>query len=335
MPRTPTHRRRPARRRAAAAGLAVGAFLTACGSTEEDAEAGSDGGPSPIAVQRSSGGSFEAVVLADQLGYFEDEGLDATIDPSAGNPTAAIPLLLNDEYQFAMIDSASACRAAAEDLPIVVVAGILSALPENPQQDGVLVPPGSPIDSADDLDGTTIGVPSLGGSIQVTANAAIEAAGGDPTSVEYVQLPFDTLATAAESGQVDAIITLANFYAAAQQAGFSPVTDGAAQLPGAPTVVWAASARYVAENPDVVEAFVAATVRGNDHANEAPDDVRAVDTELTQLPADYIADREIARFTSEVDVDALGDLCGAMADQGFIESTPDAEDMVWADAPRT
>jgi NitT/TauT family transport system substrate-binding protein len=213
------------------------------------------------------------------------------------------------------------------------VAGILSAEPGNPQQDGIVVPPGSEMDSADDLSGATVGINSLGGNTQVAANTAIEAAGGDASSVKYVQLPPDTLVNAATSGKVDAVVTFGNFYATALQAGFTPVSKGALDLPDAPSVVWAASTKYIAEKPDVAKAFVGAIEKANDYANTHPAEVRSVDTELTKLPAAFIKTRKIAKFTTAIDLEGTQALSDAMKDQGFTKSAPAAEDLVWADAP--
>jgi len=343
MSRTLLHsssRRAPA----ALAALLAGAVLAACGGGDagSDSAAGSGTAASgdtgdfgALTVMRSPGGQFESTVIADEQGYFEDAGFDTTIEVGTGDPTAIIPLLLNDQVQFGMIDGAAAIRAAAEGVPIKVVSAIQSANADFPS-DGLLAPPGSPITSLEDLEGATIGTSSLGGTPQTVNNIALEQAGVDPATVEYVQLPTDALISSAEAGQVDAILFFANFYQQALQAGFTALTEGSAQyVPNIPQVVWAASDQYIAENPDAVTAFVGAMDQANQFANENQDEIRAVDTELTKLPADYIANRDIAPLSSEINTDALQSFAEAMNDQGFIDSVPSTDDILWADAPRT
>jgi len=321
-----------------AGGLLLGSLLAGCGgsdSSSDDSAGSTTGeGTTALTVMRSAQGQFESTIIADREGFFTDAGLDLTIEAGSGDPTALVPLLLNDQAQFAMVDAATAIRTAAQGVPISLVAGIQSAAADVEPSDGLLVPPGSPITSIEDMAGKTIGVSAIGGLAYVVNNIALEQAGVDINSVNYVQLPLDTLNDAATSGQVDAVVQVATFYSSALQSGFTALNEGTnGTVPGAPQVVWAASNQFIAGNPDVVARFVDVVDKANAFANDNPDQVRAIDHELTKLPAAYIDSRTIAPMSAEIDTQALSELADAMVDQGLVDSAPEVGDMVWSDAP--
>ncbi|MDN3310206.1 ABC transporter substrate-binding protein [Microbacterium oryzae] len=321
-------------------GLAIAGLLLAGCSAENgsSAEATPELDPDdPVAIEvlQSAGGQFESLLLGIEQGFFAEEGLDLNVTVGTGNPATIAPQLVSGQIQFAQIDAASPIAAVSQGIPISLVSVIQNDDPEVTPSAGLLVPPGSDVTSVADLEGKTIATGQLAGLPVVSTNLALTAAGVPLDSIEWVQLTPDALPDAATSGQADAILTYASFFAGARESGFTFLeeTSTSATLPEVTQVAWGASDAYLEENPEVVAAFIRATDRANEYANENPDEVRRIDREQTELPDDYIESREIQPFGGSFHVDVMQQLADAMLDQGFSDEAVDvADDLLWSEA---
>lgn len=324
-----------------AAFAVAGLLLTGCtasGSTAESngSEAALDPeNPVEVKVLRSAGGQFEPLVMGIEEGFFAEEGLEVTIEAGTGNPATIAPQLVSGQIDFAMLDIASPVAAVAEGVPISLLSVIQNDDPEIEPSAGLLVPPGSPITSVADLEGKTIATGQLAGLPVISTNLALEEAGVPLDSIEWVQLTADALPDAAISGQADAILTFAAFFQGAKQQGFTFLSETSASstLPRITQVAWGASNKYIAENPQVVEAFLRANERAQEFANENPDRVRDIDREMTKLPEAYIANRQIQPFSGPFHLEILQQAADAMFEQGFASKQVDiADQLLWSGA---
>lgn len=324
-------------RRAAAtlgvAALALG-LLTACGGSGSASGATSAAaGPTKITVLRSNGATFEGLYIAQDQGYFADAGLEVTITAGAADTSQNVPSVLNGEAAFAMTDSAGLLKAVAQGIPVRTVLQIQASEPDAPVSDGTLVPPGSPIASAADLAGRTVGLPALGGNIQMITQYAVEKAGGDPKSLKLVALPTASLQDAADKGQVEAISTFAAFYDGAKAAGFTAVSNGSNDFPGLPQSLLFSSDAWLNEHPAAAKAFVEAMTRGFEYANAHPDDIRAVDARYTKMDAETIKNRTIQTFDPTFSRDQVALAAEKLFDYGFVTKEIDISKVFWSGAP--
>ncbi|MFL6118330.1 ABC transporter substrate-binding protein [Actinophytocola sp.] len=311
--------------------LAAGS-LTACGSSDDTASA-SDGGLTKVTVLRSTGATFEGLYIAQSQGYFSDAGLDVTIKAGAADTSQNVPSVLNGEAEFAMTDSAGFLKAAAQEIPVRMVVQLQASEPDAAVSDGTLVPPNSSIKSAKDLDGKTVGLPALGGNIQMITQYAVEKAGGDPKSLNLVALPVTSLQDSAAKGQVDAITTFAGYYDGAKAAGFAPIGNGSNDFPGLPQALIFSSVEWLAGHGDVAKKFAAAVAKGLEYANDNPDTIRAVDGQYTKMDAETIKNRTIQTFGASFDVGQVKLAAEKMYDYGIVKSKIDTGQILWDGAP--
>lgn len=338
---------RSRRRQFAVIGATIAAaslVLTGCamggGDAGGESASGSDAvldpeNPVTIKVIRSAGGQFEPLMIGIEEGFFAEEGLDVVVEAGTGNPATLAPQLVSGQIQFAMIDIASPIAAVSEGVPISLISVIQNDDPSIEPSAGLLVPPGSPITSVEDMEGKTIATNQLAGLPVILANLALEKAGVPLDSINWVQLTPDALSDAALGGQADAILTFAAFFQGARQNGFTFLeeTSASANLPRVTQVAWAASDKYIAENQAIVDAFLRANERAQEFANENPDRVRDVDRELTQLPEAYIANRQIQPFGGPFHIDIVQQTADAMVAQGFASKKIDvADELLWSGA---
>lgn len=324
---------------ALAATASAALVLAACGGGDEETSAGEsesgEGGSETLTVLRTNGGHFEPIMLGQEEGIWADHGLEIDDQIGADSSAQRIPPLMNGEAQIAQVDGTAMIRAVSEGLPVQIISGLQNA-PDGSEdgfeaQDGLVVPEDSEIESLEDLEGATIGVPALGATVHVALMVALEDAGVDPESVEFVALPGANLLSAAEEGQVDGSTVWATFYGDALAGDFRAVGPSSGEsIPGLPQITVGASTQYIAENGDVIEQFTDANAEATEHSNGHPDDRRRLMSEVTELPQDYIDNVWLIPYTTSIDLGAVQTMADALERFGFIDEAPAAEDIVWS-----
>ncbi|MCX4765144.1 ABC transporter substrate-binding protein [Streptomyces sp. NBC_01275] len=327
---------RIARRRAVLALSACVVVLslttTACGG-DSAADATSADGKAKITVLRSNGAIFEPLYIAEQQGYFEAAGLDVTIKAGAQDTSQNAPSVLNGEAQFAMTDSSGFLKGAAQDMPIRIVTGLQSATTRTAPTDGLLVKEKSEITSFADLEGRTVGISALGGTIQFICEYLVQKAGGDPSKVKFVALPTTSLTDAATSGKTDAIFSFGPFYAAAQESGLRTVGNGMNDLPGMVQGVLFSSQKYLAANGDTAKKFIDAVAQAIAYANAHPAAVKAIDKKYTQAPAAYIDAHDINYYDKNLDTTVMRTVIEKMHEFDLLDKEPADDAVYWDEAP--
>lgn len=138
------------------------------------------------------------VILAEQLGYFADQGLEVEIVPPA-DPSAPPKLVAAGQGDLAVSYQPSQHLHAAEGLDLLRV-GTLVATPLN----CLLVLKDGPVQEIADLKGRKVGF-SVAGVEEAVLGAMLRRHGLELTDIEMVNVNF-SLSPALMSGQVDAVI---------------------------------------------------------------------------------------------------------------------------------
>ncbi len=247
---------------------------------------------------------FVAVYVADANGYFEEEGLDVTIRHSAG-ADEHIKLLLEGEVAFTTGTAAQSLRQYAEGLPLRAV-----ALFGQRGDQGFVTRAGSGIRSPADFRDRSVGFKA--GVVPAELHALLATAGLSVDDVNLQAVGFDPRVFI--EGQVDVYpVFLNNEPDTIRRAGVEINVIDPHEY-GVPTlgVVYLAREETVADDPDLVERFLRAALRGaawgRDHVEEA--------VEITLTFADG-ASADHQRFLLETD------LASAHRDDGLGRSTPD------------
>ncbi|MFT4286879.1 ABC transporter substrate-binding protein [Nocardioides sp.] len=319
---------------AAAVSLLAGLALAACGGGSDTVEE-TESGLVSISVMRPANTGFEPVVLADEQGFFEEQGLEVTFVEASADTSANIPRLLNGEVQFVNGGAPQAIKAVANGVEVRLITGVQGSTAGAAPTDGLLVPPGSAVTSFADLEGKKIGLSGIGGTTNLVNNILARQAGVDPSAFTYVNLDPSALQEAASSGQVDAILPFGLYYSKAVAEGFVSLTDGTTELPGTLQIGYLTTTEYLDEHADIVEKFNAAIAEGVAYANDNPDAVRDTQREYTELPDDYIDAMEPIPYSTEINVDTTHALAEELVKIEAIDAVPADEDIFWSEAPTT
>ena len=244
------------------------------GSSGNNAQAPAGQGAATTSTALTVGMGAGVYTAPMSTSFFKDAGLDIT-QKNVTSGAVAVPLLLNGQLQFSEADSVGALTAISKGVPLVIVGAVTSggATPET-DNTGVLVKPGGPINSAAALSGKTVAVNAIGGSAQLSAEAAIDKLGGNSQEVRFVELPPAAMVAAVQKGTVAAAVTSAiDGQAAGLRVLFSPLAAG---MPSAPLIVWITSRAYAASHAAIVAEFAKATAQADAYLAAHPDIVRQI-----------------------------------------------------------
>jgi NitT/TauT family transport system substrate-binding protein len=229
-------------------------------TTEAPADTGATAESTPpdlgSATMLVGGGAAPGVALAPQsslpqaLGYWEDEGLDVTVQGGVQGDAQAVQLLAAGQGTTAVVSPSALMKARQDGLDLVgVYVYVRQAL------NSIYVLEDSPIESVPDLNGTTIGTYAPAGAPYEEGAFIISRNGGDPDSVEIVNIGFDqSTVQQISDGAVSAyIVTEPDFFTAqGLQLRKLPDTTEADRF----GFVYAFTREYIDENPEAVTAMM-------------------------------------------------------------------------------
>ncbi|HEX4811380.1 MAG TPA: ABC transporter substrate-binding protein [Nonomuraea sp.] len=307
--------------------LLAAALVAACGGGQPAAT----GQPSPGGSDKVNAGVIAIVDtapihLGKAKGFFTEQGIDLTITPVAGG-AASISGTVSGQFQFAFANTTSLLTARQQGLDVKVVAnGVSSTGEQGKDFSAVLVKPDSPIRTAKDLAGRKISVNQLRNIGDTTVRASVRNAGGDPTGIEFVELPFPDAPAALQNDQVDAIWVVEPFVSQAISQGARPVAWNFADA--APDLTVAMYFTTGRTDADLTRRFAAAMNTSLEYADTHPDEVREILKTYTKIAPEVIAKIYLPKWpvqVNKVSVQTVADL--ALAD-GVLTEKVDVSTLV-------
>ncbi|WP_416974832.1 ABC transporter substrate-binding protein [Streptomyces sp. 4F14] len=265
--------------------------LAGCGSSDS----GSAGAPSADGkTTRVTVGIIPIVdvaplYLGQKQGFFADRGIDLKMVSAQGG-AAIIPGVVSGQFQFGFSNTTSLMLAQTKGVPVKAVAnGAASNGKVGADVTGVLVKKDSPLKSAKDLAGRTVAVNTLQNIGDTTVRETVRKAGGDPSKVKFVEIPFDQMPAALNDGRVDAAWMGEPARTIAQAQGARVIASPFAETDPALTVAaYFTSTKIAQQNPDLVRKFTEAMNASLEYATAHPDEARRILTTYTKIGGDVL-----------------------------------------------
>lgn len=301
------------------------ALMTGCGGSSGDEP--SSEGPIEVAVGTLPIEGLEPLYIAINEGYFEEEGLEVVPQQSQGGATI-IPGIVSGDLQFGFSNNVSLLTASAQGLPLRVLANGTDGPTEGEEDTygfSLVVADGeSEIRDAADLQGKTVAVNTLQNIGPVLINASLERRGIDPTTIQYVEVPFPDMVPALESGDVDAVWLVEPFSTTATDQGAETLLQPYREaMAGRSIATWFTSEAYAQQNPEVVEAFRRALERGIEFTAENPQVARETLLTYTEISPEIAERMTLSVFTTELNLDDFRYLADLMDRYELIDEEPD------------
>jgi NitT/TauT family transport system substrate-binding protein len=253
------------------AAITVAGALTAGAAEAQD-------GPEQKEVSLAVGGKtllyYLPLTLAEQLGYFEDEGLEVTISDFAGGSKSLQALMGGSaDVVTGAYDHTIQMQAKGQPITATVVLGRFPGIVL-----GVAESKAAEYQGPESLKGWNVGVTAPGSSTNFMVNYLLSRHGLQPSDVSFIGVGGGPSAVAAvRRGEVDAIANLDPVITQLETAGaIEVVADtrtqaGSEQVYGGgyPAAVLYTKPEFVEENPKTVQALVNAFVRTLDWLQKA------------------------------------------------------------------
>ncbi|MCW4386036.1 ABC transporter substrate-binding protein [Salinibacterium sp. SYSU T00001] len=264
--------------------------------------------------------------LGVEQGFFEDEGVNLTIETASGG-AAIVPAVVAGDYEFGFSNTLSLMIGIEKGLPIETVAPAVASSGD-PESDfgALIVRSDSGIADVSDLEGKRVSSNSTGNINDTIVRTLVDDAGADSSTIEFSEVPFPDAIAAVEANQVDAAFVVEPFVTSAQEAGLQVLTYTYASFdPKLDVAAYFASNAFVAENADIVERFQAAMTKSLEYAQENPDEVRRIIATYTKTPPEVLAEIVLPTFPTEMSAEGTEKLAQAAVDYGVLTEMPDLD----------
>lgn len=315
--------RSPKRRwaRVAAAAVAAGALaLSACASPSATPGSTDSGAPEAdltkmvvVTFLPLESFTFTPEMFAYAGGYFEKHGLDVQLQPVQGT-AAAIQTLLGGATPITRASTVDVFPAMEKGQPIVAIGTM--AYKSNLR---VVSVDSNPIESTEAMEGTVMGMGSIGGTSEKMLNLALDTADVPRDSVTRQAVPV-TGATfeLVKQGQLDGYIVSLDTSIAIEGQNDDAVIDDAG-LGDAPDLQTWITTQSNLENPErlaQIEAFLAAIKEAtqfviDDAANDFENVLKIMrdsgDFKFAALDDDKVAKAALEVYTSQTWIDQTGE----------------------------
>ena len=320
-----------------AGGAIIALALTGCGSGSPSGTGGGAAGETgaasgdltKITVGVLSIAPSGAMQYGIEEGIFEKHGLDVTLTLAQGG-AAIVPAVQSGQMDFGFSNVTSLAIGRAQGLPLKLVA-------TGPQTTGdseddfaaVMVPEDSDVKTAADLDDKRIAVNTLNNINDTVISEGIRQDGGNAETIEYVEMAFPDMVGQLEAGNVDAIGAVEPFVTIAEAAGARRIfAQYADPIPDLSVAGYFTTDQMIEQDPELVDAFVAAMKESQQYATDNPDAAKAILPEYTSLEPDVIEQLTMPRFPQEHDIESLERVIELSVEGGLIDEAPSVEEMV-------
>lgn len=262
--------------------LTAAGVLVAAGATR----AGAQPALVPLHIGTAPGESYANAFFAQDLGYFKRAGLDVTIDvfASGGTIHAAVT---GGGLDIGASSTTAAANAFVRGLPTRMIAPAGVYTTESPTT-LLSVNRDSPIRTARDLAGKTIGVTTLRDISQVSVMAWLDKSGGDAKASQYVEIGPSLMVAAVTSNRVDAAFIGEPWVSGAKET---------VRVIGSPydaiakrflIIGWSATTEWLGRNADTARRFVAALRETDAFASKNLKDTFPILSKYTKVPVDVM-----------------------------------------------
>lgn len=263
-------------------------------------------------------------------GFFAEQGLEVDTTPTAGG-AAGLPALAAGQVQITFSNIISIVLGAKQGLGFEVIAAGSGTGDTTPDLAAMVAKPGSTFKTGKDFEGKRVAVNTRNNIIWLYARAWIQATGGDPDKVTYLEVPFPQMTDALRGDRVDAAFVVEPFLSGG-------VSSGAAQVVGwpynvvhkrVPVGMYAMTGSYMKANPGVAERFVRGYNKGVDwiNQNKGSEEWLKIISGYTRMKPEMLKGLNLPLFEKTVDLGGVEKVVDLMRRHKMIEGPFDSKAM--------
>jgi NitT/TauT family transport system substrate-binding protein len=296
--------------------------VAGCGSSDDESPAAS-GGSRQVKVGIIPILDVAPIYLGKQKGFFSSRGMELTLESGQGG-AAIVPGVVSGQFQFGFSNVTSLLIAQSRGLPLKVVSNGVASTGKDKADFGGVVTRDDSIKTAADLAGKRVAVNTLKNIGDSTIRASVRKAGGDPSSIKFVELAFPDMPAALQAGRVDAIWVVEPFLSTSVgQGGRLVASNYVDAAPDLTVAVYFTSEQLTRDDPDLVRRFTEAMTESLAYADAHPDEARQVLTTYTQIDQAVIQELTLPKWPPEINRQSVETLATLALQDGLVTKQPD------------
>jgi NitT/TauT family transport system substrate-binding protein len=310
--------------------IAAGALLgtSGCGLLGGARDAGQSNGileKSSIKIATLSDTAVAPLYLAEQAGYYQQEGLQVQLIEAASGPDA-LNGMIGGDYDVAYSSYVPFFAAQASGVAPLKIVCDAASLP--PNAFSLMVAKNSPIKTVHDLPKKTIAVSDVHTISDLLVLSMLQAHGVS-SDVQWARMPFPNMPTALAQGTVDAIAVVEPFVTlAARKVGALPLVDlGSGPAQDFPLTGYGTTAKFASANPKTLQAFQRAQTRATAAAQDRAR-IQPYVEQATKIDPQTAALITLLTMRSTADATRLGRVVDLMRQFQFVNTNVDVASMI-------
>ena len=264
---------------------------------------------------------------AQDLGYFKAAGMNVTLTPMAASPPiiAAVSSGAVD-IGNSVVGSVVAARSRGINVKFIAAAGLYSSTAPTARLLGLK---GTSYHTGSDLNGKTIAVTGLADLTYYATKQWVEATGGNPASMKFIELAEPEMLPALKEHRVDAAILIEPFIASAgdELVSIAPVDDYVAKRFLA--TGWIASDAWLATHADIAAKFAAVMKQTATWANGHHAESAAILLKYTKLTPEIVAHMNRAIYGTALEPALIQPVIDNAAKYGSFPRPVTAGELTW------
>jgi NitT/TauT family transport system substrate-binding protein len=268
-------------------------------------------------------------------GFFAAEGLEVDTTPTAGG-AMGLPALAAGQVQITFSNIISVVLGAKQGLGFEIIAAGSNTGDKTPDLAALIAKKGSTIKTGKDLEGKRVAVNTRNNIIWLYARAWVQATGGNPDAVTYLEVPFPQMVDAVKGDRVDAAFVVEPFLSAG-------VASDAVSIVGwpynavqkrIPVGQYAATKTFITQNPGVIDRWVRAYNKSVDwtNQNQGSEEWTKIIAAYTRLAPEQIRSLSLPAYEKTVDPASIDMVVEQMRKHKMIEGPFDSKALLYKTA---
>jgi NitT/TauT family transport system substrate-binding protein len=268
-------------------------------------------------------------------GFFAAEGLEVDTTPTAGG-AMGLPALAAGQVQITFSNVISVVLGAKQGLGFEIIAAGSNTGEKTPDLAALIAKKGSTIKTGKDLEGKRVAVNTRNNIIWLYARAWVQATGGNPDAVTYLEVPFPQMVDAVKGDRVDAAFVVEPFLSAG-------VASDAVSIVGwpynavqkrIPVSQYVATKTFISQNPGVIDRWVRAYNKSVDwtNQNQGSEEWTKIIAAYTRLAPEQIRSLSLPPYEKTVDPASIDMVVEQMRKNKMIEGSFDSKALLYRTA---